>query len=605
MPDQETQTDRNRLRMTPSVPDASTPSGAGSSAPSAPQLTIDIPSSNNNNEPEVANLPETPRTTASTFDTDAVRSQLGGVVIEKLLNVGYIGIFLTFILIWGWVPCDQPLSLYLTIKSVVIAVKLPDKIIYQFPGEWQDSMLMRWVRLFWIIADYFAFCWFLAGNAFISNCNTCQRTNPNLYWLVFADCIFTWVVMLLSFALLVLANMVRRRQERYQAHMAALASMDPGVSRGLSNLELSRLRTFSFHSMSKPINTVAKVESLATKIPMTRLSRWRSDSNLFGARKIDNPLDETSVPYNRYPDFGNSQKHKITIISEDLLEKMEIEDHENVVTQHNLNEIKDISTEAGEEFTEDSCLSPNENRSIKDIESPRISTSTRSLSVVRAKSLDSVPMTPSASATSVASSSSKVNQIELPDKSHKTSSHETCVVCFEAYENGDRLRELACSHVFHKDCIDEWLRGDPETGAGGHRTCPLCVQEAIRPEDRDKEWLENNMDSDSEDFQELSPQTATSSQQESSTPRNQRERRRFFGRRSVSRSRQTSQPPSSTRGRTETERDAMERVLREGEMGVAADLNEEEDEQTRDRRRTWTFIRPSGSQGTPGTRRNQ
>lgn len=33
---------------------------------------------------------------------------------------------------------------------------------------------------------------------------------------------------------------------------------------------------------------------------------------------------------------------------------------------------------------------------------------------------------------------------------------ERCLVCLEEYQNGDKLRQLnSCSHLFHRDCIDE------------------------------------------------------------------------------------------------------------------------------------------------------
>ncbi|KAJ1534672.1 hypothetical protein HK096_003567, partial [Nowakowskiella sp. JEL0078] len=411
-------------------------------------------------------------------------------------------------------------------------------------------------------------------NAFIINCITCKGTNPNLYWLVFADCIFTWVVMLLSFSLFVLANIVRRRQEQYQTHLATLASLESSVSHGLSPLELSRLRTFSFHSMSKSNNTAAKFESLTALIPMNR----RSDSKFYGVRKIENHLIETSIPYKEYPDFGYSEKHKITIISQDLLEKMELENQESEEKHQNLIENKSIFIEDKEEYNKDSHLSPHKHQSAKELEVSQLPPSTRSFSVGRAKSLDIVYNSSSASVSSVTMSTSKLNQIVPLEMFHKTPSHEICVVCFETYKNDDRLRELACSHVFHKYCIDEWLLGDSETGADGHRTCPLCVQEAIRPEDRDKDWLENKNKSESENFQELILQTATPSQQEPSTSINRYEQRRFFGERSASRSQLNLQLPLSTRRHDETEMDSMECVLKEGEMGLTEDLAVEVDE---------------------------
>eukprot|EP00227_Mantoniella_beaufortii_P000398 CAMPEP_0197606370 /NCGR_PEP_ID=MMETSP1326-20131121/44909_1 /TAXON_ID=1155430 /ORGANISM="Genus nov. species nov., Strain RCC2288" /LENGTH=748 /DNA_ID=CAMNT_0043174275 /DNA_START=271 /DNA_END=2514 /DNA_ORIENTATION=- len=43
----------------------------------------------------------------------------------------------------------------------------------------------------------------------------------------------------------------------------------------------------------------------------------------------------------------------------------------------------------------------------------------------------------------------------------------SCSVCIEGFEDGDRLRMLpACAHVFHRECIDEWL--------AQHTTCPNC-----------------------------------------------------------------------------------------------------------------------------------
>ncbi|XP_076944971.1 E3 ubiquitin-protein ligase At4g11680-like [Bidens hawaiensis] len=41
-----------------------------------------------------------------------------------------------------------------------------------------------------------------------------------------------------------------------------------------------------------------------------------------------------------------------------------------------------------------------------------------------------------------------------------------CSICLERYENGNELKNLPCNHVFHKDCVEQWLRLNPE--------CPLC-----------------------------------------------------------------------------------------------------------------------------------
>ncbi|XP_051149136.1 E3 ubiquitin-protein ligase RHA2A-like [Andrographis paniculata] len=42
-----------------------------------------------------------------------------------------------------------------------------------------------------------------------------------------------------------------------------------------------------------------------------------------------------------------------------------------------------------------------------------------------------------------------------------------CVVCLNRLGEENRLRRLACRHVFHKDCLDRWLDYL-------NFTCPLC-----------------------------------------------------------------------------------------------------------------------------------
>ncbi|KAG4389331.1 hypothetical protein GLYMA_06G073100v4 [Glycine max] len=44
-----------------------------------------------------------------------------------------------------------------------------------------------------------------------------------------------------------------------------------------------------------------------------------------------------------------------------------------------------------------------------------------------------------------------------------------CCICLAKYENNDELRELLCSHLFHKDCVDKWLKINA--------LCPLCKSE--------------------------------------------------------------------------------------------------------------------------------
>ncbi len=45
-------------------------------------------------------------------------------------------------------------------------------------------------------------------------------------------------------------------------------------------------------------------------------------------------------------------------------------------------------------------------------------------------------------------------------------SDNSCSVCLDEYEEGDQLLQLTCGHVFHRPCIDHWLKG--------HCVCPCC-----------------------------------------------------------------------------------------------------------------------------------
>jgi len=48
--------------------------------------------------------------------------------------------------------------------------------------------------------------------------------------------------------------------------------------------------------------------------------------------------------------------------------------------------------------------------------------------------------------------------------------HNLCVICLVEFRPGCKLRRLACSHIFHKDCVDPWVQSKilhiPR--------CPIC-----------------------------------------------------------------------------------------------------------------------------------
>lgn len=49
---------------------------------------------------------------------------------------------------------------------------------------------------------------------------------------------------------------------------------------------------------------------------------------------------------------------------------------------------------------------------------------------------------------------------------HANDSEHKCLVCQHEYEDQEKLRRLPCRHVFHTDCVDQWLMT--------HDDCPYC-----------------------------------------------------------------------------------------------------------------------------------
>ncbi|TPX41300.1 hypothetical protein SeMB42_g05320 [Synchytrium endobioticum] len=63
------------------------------------------------------------------------------------------------------------------------------------------------------------------------------------------------------------------------------------------------------------------------------------------------------------------------------------------------------------------------------------------------------------------------------EPNEETYQQDTCCICLEEYQDGDKLRQLHCDHVFHPHCIDTWLCRDSPL-------CPLCKQDSLTPQRR-------------------------------------------------------------------------------------------------------------------------
>lgn len=54
-----------------------------------------------------------------------------------------------------------------------------------------------------------------------------------------------------------------------------------------------------------------------------------------------------------------------------------------------------------------------------------------------------------------------------PNDNAPFSFNKTCTICFEEFQEGERIVILECQHGYHKKCIESWFRE-------GSDQCPMC-----------------------------------------------------------------------------------------------------------------------------------
>lgn len=52
----------------------------------------------------------------------------------------------------------------------------------------------------------------------------------------------------------------------------------------------------------------------------------------------------------------------------------------------------------------------------------------------------------------------------------------SCIICLTEFQNANLLRKLVCSHIFHKNCIDQWIMNN----INKKPVCPVCKNHLIK-----------------------------------------------------------------------------------------------------------------------------
>ncbi|CAG8667872.1 14465_t:CDS:1 [Dentiscutata erythropus] len=183
------------------------------------------------------------------------------------------------------------------------------------------------------------------------------------------------------------------------------------------------------------------------------IRRQRTADDITGMRKWT--LDQEDIDSLRV--FTYSKKTAASRKSAEISTSAKMDENDNSVATNETDENSGDKSN-GDVDAKESSTAP---RSLSHKSSVRSTRSTRSTKSTRSQKAINNAVSLFTSTDSTQNPAVSDNDMAL---------EETCAICLEDFDDGDKIRELPCHHYYHVECIDPWLTTKSSS-------CPLCKKD--------------------------------------------------------------------------------------------------------------------------------
>ncbi|CAG8628952.1 1757_t:CDS:1 [Cetraspora pellucida] len=191
------------------------------------------------------------------------------------------------------------------------------------------------------------------------------------------------------------------------------------------------------------------------------IRRQRIADEITGMRKWT--LDQDDI--DSLPVFTYSKKTATSNKSIEVSTSEEVDEKDNPTATNKTNENSGDKSNGDVETKESSTVphSLSHKSSVRSTKSTRSTISNRSTKSARSQKAIS-------NAVSLYTSTDSTQNPLSSDDDYDMLLEETCAICLEDFDDGDKIRELPCRHCYHVECIDPWLTTKSSS-------CPLCKKD--------------------------------------------------------------------------------------------------------------------------------